>query len=195
MTISDTQSNLAEQHKRTIGAPRACFACGRTYLSTPAHNTRFCSTNCVDQYDAGFPSYAVQQAAQAKYADLPDGFMLDCPGCGRPFRSRGLRCCSDKCEREYVRRTTAEAELAKLREASGVSLPKRGKPCQGPGCTKTLPPWTAKGRKNKARFCSARCARKAAEAPEAVNRPDDAEQGSEVPANQALAESVLATEG
>jgi hypothetical protein len=162
----------------------ACFACGRTYLSTVAHNARFCSSNCVDQYDAGY---------MPRSQDLtpPDGVMLACLGCGHAFRSRGIRCCSDNCERKSAQRSSAKTELAAIRKATGVSLPKRGKPCQGPGCSQTLPPWTAKGRKNKARFCSPRCARKAAAVPDIGNQPDDAEQGSETPANQALMESPL----
>jgi hypothetical protein len=161
--------------------PLTCFACSRTYLTTPAHNPRFCSTNCVDQHDAGFTP---------RNQDHPvyDGVMLNCPGCNRPFRSRGLRSCSDKCDREYLRRIAADTELAEIRATTGVSLPKRGKPCQGPDCTKTLPPWNAKGRKNTARFCSGKCARNAAKAREAGNPPDVAGSMQEVPAAQGVAE-------
>jgi hypothetical protein len=166
--------------------PRTCFACGRSYINTPAENKSFCSTNCQEQYDAGFRITWRDQRDQPAL-HLPDGIMLTCPGCNRQFRSRGLGFCSEKCIKDYDRRSAANAELAQIREATGVSLPKRGKPCQGPGCSTILPPWTAKGQ-NRAKFCSPKCGRNARRDREAGNHPDVAEVGAEVPAAQGVAE-------
>jgi hypothetical protein len=165
--------------------PRTCFACSRTYLTTPAPNPRFCSTNCADQYDAGY-------TPQTQDPPAYNGVVLPCLGCDRRFRSHGPRCCSEKCEREYLRRTAANAELAGIRATTGVSLPKRGKPCQGPGCSTILPPWTAKGQ-NRAKFCSPKCGRNARLAREAGNPPGCRVSLQEVPATQGVAETDAVT--
>ena len=79
-----------------------CFACGRSYCPGDG---RFCSTRCRAAFDDGFPPYA-------PVPTLRDGVTLDCCGCRKPFLSRGLRCSSADCERNYRKREENTATLA-----------------------------------------------------------------------------------
>jgi hypothetical protein len=84
-----------------------CFACGRSFIRG---DRRFCGSNCRRAFDAGFPPF---QGFEAPY-DLPlgkNGFRIDCKGCGKNFDSKGLRCCSEDCEREFRRKQELEREL------------------------------------------------------------------------------------
>jgi hypothetical protein len=63
---------------------------------------RFCSDGCRDYYDAGAPGHA-QDWRQAKpdYSELRQtqrGFRIACAHCCTEFESKGLRCCSPKCD-------------------------------------------------------------------------------------------------
>jgi hypothetical protein len=86
-----------------------------------------------------------------------DGFKIVCFGCGSEFESRGLRCCSDTCERRYRERQDNLAVMAQV----GIE-PTLKRRCANPGCANTIPKWR-KGRQvsKSVRFCSPKCSRKA----------------------------------
>jgi hypothetical protein len=155
---------------------------------------RFCSQNCVDQYDTGLPSFSRMQEL-ASYAKLTDGVMLSCASCGQQFRSRGSRCCSKECADRYNRKSKAKDEVAKLRAETGVSLPSRKRPCGNPECSNTIPPWTEKGHKNRSRFCSPKCYEKVRSAVRYENRQKPGEGIAEMPAAEGLAKTGQATDG
>ena len=131
-----------------------CFMCGRTFTDGKGHglNGRFCSTLCLDGFDAGL------MPPQPPRYSLPvrgDGFVITCKGCKRPFVSKGLRCCCPDHERKY----REGLEIAGIVKEVGGELPtKRRCEC----CGGTIPRWLPNGRavpKNR-RFCSDRCAAK-----------------------------------
>jgi hypothetical protein len=63
------------------------------------------------------------------------GWIIECLGCGREFDSKGLRCCSAKCERAYLDRQDAVTVMA---EVGLESLTRR---CQCEGCPHHIPNW------------------------------------------------------
>jgi hypothetical protein len=79
-----------------------CFSCGRHMVLGRA---RFCSNRCREFYDTGEPGYR-QDWLKPTLGLYPGmrrgrhGFFIDCRHCGGEFESRGLRCCSPKCEAE-----------------------------------------------------------------------------------------------
>src|SRR5262249_15637601 len=139
-----------------------CFACGATYIYRGRRgdlNGRFCSMRCQGAYDAGFTPQSAEQpdtligwrvvAGGADIGDdynatlsnpppIPmkrtaDGFKIACAGCSKEFESKGLRCCSDKCESRYRER---QANIALMAEV-GIE-PARKRPCAAPGCSSTI---------------------------------------------------------
>ena len=84
------------------------------------------------------------------------GFEIKCAGCGKDFESKGLRCCSDNCERRYVERQRNLGIMAEV----GIE-PAAKKHCAASGCTNTIPKWR-NGRRvsSTTRFCSDRCSRR-----------------------------------
>ena len=172
-----------------------CFACGATYIYKGRRgdlNGRFCSMRCQGAFDAGFTPAADppadtltgwQVAAGGEigtdyYAGLfkrtpipmkrtADGFKIACAGCQKEFESKGLRCCSDACERRYRER---QANLALMAEV-GIE-PTKKRPCAAPGCSSTIPKWR-KGRQVSAatRFCSPACQKRAKRAMEQTPEP------------------------
>jgi hypothetical protein len=171
-----------------------CFACGRAYMrgalkgdgSAPS---RFCSTRCRDAFDNGFPPYDPDPlrtmmrsgkpwvvvagppgtVGQPWPRDLPvsgDGCLIPCAGCHKQFSSRGLRCCSTDCERQYRERLDIEATL---QEVGAEISPKRT--CET--CGATIPRWkNGRAVSKTTRFCSAKCSRKARKHPGTTLRPD-----------------------
>jgi hypothetical protein len=85
-----------------------CFICGRSFVDGDG---RFCSSNCPVAFDDGFPPY---EASVIDYGMKPRGrgFLIDCAKCRRPFESRGLRCCSNNCERDLRQKQELDVELA-----------------------------------------------------------------------------------
>ena len=84
---------LADRNRpQTDTSVMACFACGRSYAPTPPSgddSTRFCSDNCRNVYDNGFPAY--EPLNIDKFYSLPKGpkgFYINCLGCDRRFDSR-----------------------------------------------------------------------------------------------------------
>jgi hypothetical protein len=196
--MSDRIRQLAEQYRVEVEKPAKdgpeisiCFSCGGRFVKSDFG--RFCSSNCREQYDAGLPSFERMQELQS-YVRLTDGVMLSCLGCGKKFRSRGVRCCSRECEAKYVRECSKKNELTELRAETGVSGTSRKRPCGNPECSNTIPPWTATGRKTSTRFCSKKCERKARSAHRELNGENVPKGIAEVPAAQALAKSPRSTE-
>jgi len=172
-----------------------CFACGATFIYKGRRgelNGRFCSLRCQAAYDDGFTPAADpptdtltgwRVAAGGEiggdyYANLlkrtpipmkrtADGFKIACAGCQKEFESKGLRCCSDACERRYRERQANFALMAEV----GIE-PSKKRPCAAPGCSSTIPKWR-KGRQVSAatRFCSRACSRRAKRATEQPPEP------------------------
>ncbi len=135
---------------RIPAEPAACFACGRSYCRGDG---RFCSSRCRTAFDAGFPPYE-PQVVNYGMSMTRDGFAIACAGCSKTFSSKGLRCCSADCERNYRER---EQNLVTMAEA-GIE-PSVKRKC---ACGAVIPKWTATGRAvgTNQRFCSPRCQRK-----------------------------------
>ena len=88
--------SIAFPKAMTLSVLASCLACGRSYHGS----SRFCSTNCVTAWDNEVPAY---KPLEMPY-DLPkgpNGFIISCSNCGRRFDSKGLRCCSQQCEKEF----------------------------------------------------------------------------------------------
>jgi hypothetical protein len=145
-----------------------CFSCGANLVYKGRQgelNGRFCSMRCQDYFDAGN-----QPPASGRPPILMkptrDGFKITCPSCQQDFESKGLRCCSDKCERRYRERQENEALMA---EAGMEPAIKRK--CENPTCTKTIPKWRNRRAVSRSvRFCSPRCSKKAKRATEQVSK-------------------------
>jgi hypothetical protein len=165
----------------------SCHACGRPYMYRgPLGDAsgRFCSDRCRDAYDAGWPAYDpdIHEPDRRKSNWIPlgklrddplsgsrqisrginrrgaHGWIIECLGCGREFDSKGLRCCSTKCERAYLDRQEATQAMAEV----GMEAPTKRK-CQREGCPHYIPNWR-NGRRvsSKTRFHSKECQQKAA---------------------------------
>jgi predicted nucleic acid-binding Zn ribbon protein len=95
-----------------------CFACGHHMVDV---SVRFCSERCRDFYDAGNPGLA-QTWLQPKprHANgmraTKTGFAINCAHCTVDFESKGLRCCSPKCEAEL-------SKPAKARKQRRLDIP------------------------------------------------------------------------
>jgi hypothetical protein len=141
----------------------ACWSCGRTYRYRQGElNGNFCSPRCWDWYDAGNPAlhqdwlqpkiiYRWRDGRPMKMG--PHGFLINCAHCGKEFDSKGLRCCSTKCERRYRDR---QDNLAVMAEVGIEAAPKRR--CANPECAETIPKWR-NGRRVRSdqHFCSPKC--------------------------------------
>jgi hypothetical protein len=89
------------------------------------------------------------------------GFLVPCAGCGRQFDSKGLRCCSADCERQYRERKDNAGIMAEV-GMEPVSVKRK---CENPGCGRPIPKWRNGKRVSSAtRFCSKSCANKASKA-------------------------------
>jgi hypothetical protein len=155
-----------------------CFQCGTSFVyrgpRPDGSSGRFCGPTCMQAYDAGFERksdpdpFSVKTwrlIAGDRMPNMPvamvktaNGFRITCPGCARPFESRGLAYCSPECR-------TASAERAEIRavlDALGVPAAVK-RQCEGPDCRQTIPRWR-NGRQvsSATRFCSAKCQRRAA---------------------------------
>jgi hypothetical protein len=149
-----------------------CLTCGRTFARGAA---RFCSANCREAFDAGFPPC---QPLDIKYS-LPKGstgFLIDCAHCRKRFDSPGWRCCSAACAREYRRKRALDAEL------DGDPFRAVKRKCLV--CAGDIPNWRRGRRVSKAaKFCSSRCkhrhaqnAGKVSASPQAVLRRETAKK-------------------
>jgi hypothetical protein len=137
-----------------------CFMCGRTFTEEKGHglNGRFCSTLCLDGYDAGL------MPPQPPRCSLPmrgDGFVITCKGCKCEFVSRGLRCCSAECDRQHRERQDIEATIAGMAMESTGYVKRKCQHCGG-----DIPRYQGIGKKRRetrkdARFCSPRCQQRA----------------------------------
>lgn len=134
----------------------ACFACG---ARRRLRFGRFCSQNCLDAYDAGFPGHEqdwLKPSGKAKeLRSTATGFLWRCAGCGGEFSSSGLKYCKPECARLDRQR---EENLAIMAEVGVEPAPKRR--CEQ--CGGVIPKWTrGKLTRKDARFCSAKCAARA----------------------------------
>jgi hypothetical protein len=89
-----------------------------------------------------------------------EGFYIACKHCNKEFESKGLRCCSQDCERGY--RESQERRTV-LKEA-GIE-PTSRRMCERVGCDRPIPKWK-NGRQvsAKVRFCSDLCRKRSAKA-------------------------------
>ena len=96
-----------------------------------------------------------KRAYQGPMRPTKAGFMILCANCQKDFESKGLRCCSDVCERRYREKKDNLAVMAKI----GIE-PAVKRRCEG--CGAVIPKWS-KGRRvsSAKRFCSNSCAQKA----------------------------------
>ncbi len=167
---------------------QTCFMCRRHYLRGDG---RFCSALCRAGFDAGLSPHdpvrpRFNQAIQG------DGFAIECAGCRKVFTSRGLRCCSKDCERNYRQRaeiaagpakveikpvqitvsTLAEAGIETVQItatlAAGIEPGANRRECEE--CGSTIPRFRGSGKARRevrkdARFCSSKCREKARKAP------------------------------
>jgi hypothetical protein len=142
--LQDAGGSRTSQAKKKVR--RRCFACGKWFMSDGG---RFHSEECRESFDAGNPSYTQRKKRAARR--LRDDVELVCLGCHEKFSSRGLRCCSPKCEAVYCKQ---ERELAERREL-GIEPVEKPK-CAA--CGDPMPIWI-KGRRARAdrRFCSDAC--------------------------------------
>jgi hypothetical protein len=117
---------LLEDRQSRADRPRyvatTCFACGRPYQPKSASgddSTRFCSANCRQAFDNGFPPYSehskldpfavtrwkVTTGGDPGYLVATpmrmgrNGFFVACRGCGNEFESKGLAFHSPECRR------------------------------------------------------------------------------------------------
>lgn len=159
MSLVDTikASLLAEKPKVERAS---CFLCQRTFTPARGHgiNRRFCGALCLAAYDAGY----VVSFSEPKLYSLPlrgDGFAIECAGCRKSFASRGLRCCSQDCERKTREREDIAATMAEV----GME-PAERPACQC--CGGPIPRWRGAGTRKRAtpkgtRYCSEKCSAKA----------------------------------
>jgi len=164
-----TTQILQDRGRREAPPPGECFACGRPYVHQPAtgdDSSRFCSMLCHKWYDEGKTVFGTVQAwwqaewrhvagPPAGYLPKPmgrsgEGFMVSCAGCGRKFKSLGLRYCAPDCRKRERERAENQAAMAEV----GMEPSTVKRPCQHPGCTNTIPRWR-NGRQvsARARFC------------------------------------------
>jgi hypothetical protein len=96
-----------------------------------------------------------KRAYQGPMRPTKAGFLILCANCQKEFESKGLRCCSDECERRYREKEDNLAVMAKI----GIK-PAVKRRCEG--CGAVIPKWS-KGRRvsSAKRFCSNSCAQKA----------------------------------
>jgi hypothetical protein len=165
----------------------ACLGCNLTFSYKGPQGDisgRFCSVRCQAWFDAGnappnspddmLIGWRVAAGAPeievgsdfftAVFGRSPvamkrssDGSKIACFGCGSEFESRGLRCCSDACERRHRERQDNLAAMAQVGIEPGVK-----RRCAKPGCAKTIPKWRNGRQVSKStRFCSPKCSRKA----------------------------------
>jgi hypothetical protein len=154
------KDTLADRPEPSIDLGR-CFLCARNFTvgKGVGLNGRFCSALCVSAYDGGY----VHREPDARYACYArgDGFLIDCAGCRRPFVSKGLRCCSDACERRLKEQADIAETMASVEmESTGYVYRKCAQ------CSAAIPRYQGSGRKRRetrhdARFCSRRCSDKA----------------------------------
>jgi hypothetical protein len=88
------------------------------------------------------------------------GFYIACKHCNKEFESKGLRCCSQDCERAY---RESQERRAVMKEA-GIEATGR-RMCERIGCDRPIPKWK-NGRQvsSKVRFCSDLCRKRSAKA-------------------------------
>jgi DNA-directed RNA polymerase subunit M/transcription elongation factor TFIIS len=73
-----------------------------------------------------------------------DGFLIDCRSCKKPFVSKGLRCCSPECERQYRERETIAATMAEVQAESTGYVHRKCEQCGG-----NIPRYTGTGLKRR----------------------------------------------
>jgi hypothetical protein len=117
-----------------------CFVCERGMMY---RGSRFCSERCREWFDAGNQP-PIEPVLKTR---------INCANCGQEFDSKGLRCCSTKCERRYRDR---QDNLAIMAEVGIEAAPKRR--CANPECAEIIPKWR-NGRRVRSdqRFCSPKC--------------------------------------
>jgi hypothetical protein len=148
--------------RRPQQASATCFTCGRTFSRGGA---RFCSAHCREAFDAGFPAYELLNLDLYSLPKARHGFLIDCAHCRKQFDSKGLRCCSIKCEREHHRKQELDAEL---RNDPFRIVKRKCDECRG-----EIPNWRNGRRVSKVtRFCSDRCAASARRKSSVLDRDD-----------------------
>jgi hypothetical protein len=168
--LGDRAKQAERQQEREEHPPGECFACGRPYVHHPAtgdDSSRFCSDRCRQWYDEGKAVFRTpppwwqaqwRHVAGPPAGTLPrpmsksgDGFLIPCAGCGRSFKSLGLKYCTPDCRKRSRERAENQAAMAE----AGMDAAPAKRPCQHPGCPNTIPRWR-NGRKvaSNARFCA-----------------------------------------
>jgi hypothetical protein len=153
------RDSLADRPDTSFDLGR-CFLCARSFTvgKGTGTNGRFCSHLCVEAYDGG---YQHREPGAYSHPARGDGFLIDCPGCRRPFVSKGLRCCSDACERHLKEQADIAETMASVEMESTGYVYRKCEHCAG-----NIPRYVGVGKARKetrkdARFCSKRCADKA----------------------------------
>jgi hypothetical protein len=155
---------LREQPEPYRAEVTTCHLCGYSHTYHGPNGDvsgRFCSDRCRELYDSNrFPAFEPYNRHDQRWYSLPvlpGGFQIDCGGCGKPFRSRGLRCCSPKCESAYRQR----GEVEKLKAEAGIVFESKlgaKRKCGRDGCPNDIPRWRNGRLVSKAtRFCSPKC--------------------------------------
>jgi hypothetical protein len=171
-----------------------CFLCGRTFSRERGHgiNNRFCNDLCLDAYDTGYVHR--EPKPPLGFPVRGDGFLITCRSCKREFVSKGLRCCSPKCDAAYRESIEVAAITAEVGMESTGYVKRTCEHCGNP-----LPRYVGEGKKRKQsikRFCSTRCQQAAkragnlSDAPLCLNPPSIASDPSEVPVPQQVRSMV-----
>jgi hypothetical protein len=113
-------------------------------------------------------------------AVMGDGFAVQCFGCRKTFSSKGLRCCSATCERNYLDRQETLATMATL-GMERLYVRRKCRVCPG-----EIPRWTGIGKKRRQVpitrvTCSPKCQKKLRMASDAQNAILTNEGGQKCP--------------
>jgi hypothetical protein len=154
------RDTLADRPDTTVDLTR-CFLCSRTFSAGKGFgiNGRFCSRLCVEAYDGGYQHR--EPGARYTHPARGEGFHINCKACRRPFVSKGLRCCSEACERRLKEQADIAETMASVKMESTGYVSRKCSQCNG-----AIPRYTGSGRKRRetrqdARFCSKRCSDRA----------------------------------
>jgi hypothetical protein len=155
------EKDLLDDRPQSQHQSQLCFACGRSYCHG---DSRFCSPRCRSAFDAGAPPHGESEPRRSTYTwpngrpmqARGDGFAIECKDCGHEVISKGLRCCSDECERAFREREKIAATMAEV----GMEHTPRRK-CEE--CGGEIPRYQGTGKARRetrkdARFCARRCA-------------------------------------
>jgi hypothetical protein len=116
-------------------------------------------------------------------AVMGDGFAVQCFGCRKTFSSKGLRCCSATCERNYLDRQETLATMATL-GMERLYVRRKCRVC--PGEISPLDRHRQEAAADHPHYLLAEMPEKAADGLRCPNRDFDERRGSEVPIKRGL---------